>query len=740
MSALRRLFLITASLSLASGVASAQFQLVVQQENNFFEVGNGAALGLAAKALRTPFATRVTVTYRGATSATVTQLPQLLGSPDFRVTAEAPGGGPLSLGNTTLNPNQSLILAITYLASTSDRASASLQMLFSERVAVPEGQPQVPPRSTGVSLTLVGTAPEFVFSYVLATDSNVTPLPSGGVVPIPDTVVNGLGTAVVLITNRGTAAGTVDSIAVSGEIFQLQGVPLLPVTVNGGQSVQLSVRYRPRLLGTDSAVLEIKFGSETFRATLRGTAIRSLLAYEILRDEEAQPFFPNERLALPDTDVDETVRLTLRVRNVSQLDLSISSLNVSGPGYALADLPLLPLVLAPNESQTFTLTFRPLEPGVANGRLRIGADTFELTGKGIAPRLIYSYRIPGGRAVTVALGGQVIFSPLIVGQARTLEFSVQNTGTAPAFLASIGIVDGRTVFSLADLPVFPAAVDPEATVTFTLRFAPQVAGLATAQLRIDAAGFTLSGFGDPPPPLPEYTFSSTGGTLQPLTQPGVSLTLAQPYPLPITGTLTMTIETDAFVPDPAVQFSTGGRQVAFTIPANSTRAVFANGSNEIKFQSGTVASSLLLTPAFTTQGGAALTPDAPRTLRFTVPAAAPRLLSVQALSRSTAGFILQVTGFTTTRSLSNLNVQFTPAAGQNLTGTALNVNVGAVAESWFRSAASQSFGGQFTIDLPITISQPPGLEPLPLSSILQSAAATIANEIGASNSLSVSLQ
>lgn len=740
MNALRRLFLLAAGFSLASGIASAQFQLVVQQDNNFFEVGNGAALALPAKALRTPLETRVTVTYRGSTSATVTQLPQLLGSPDFRVTAEAPGGVPLSLGNTTLNPNQSLIVAITYLPTTSDRASASLQMLFSERVAVAQGQPEVPPRSVSVSLTLVGTAPELVFSYVLATGGNVVPLPSGGVVPIPDTVVNGVGVAAVLVTNRGTAPGTVDRIAVSGEIFELQGVPLLPAAINSGQTLQLTVRYRPRLLGTDAAVLEIQFGDETFRATLRGTAIRSLLAYEVLRDDEAQPFFPNERLALPDTDVDTTLRLTLRVRNVSQLDLSLTSLSVSGPGYALADLPLLPLVLAPNESQTFTLIFRPVEPGVANGRLRIGADTFELTGKGIAPRLIYSYRMPGGRAVTVSAGGQVIFSPLIVGQARTLEFTVQNTGTAPAFLASIGIVDGRTVFSLADLPVFPATVDPEAIVTFTLRFAPQVAGLAAAQLRIDAAAFTLSGFGDPPPPLPEYTFSPAGGALQPLTQPGVGLTLAQPYPLPITGTLTMTIETDAFVPDPAVQFSTGGRQVVFTIPANSTRAVFANGLNEIKFQSGTVASAILLTPAFATQGGAELTPVAPRTLRFTVSAAAPRLLSVQALSRSPAGFVLQITGFTTTRTLTNLNVQFTPAAGQSLTGTALNVNVGPVAESWFRGSASQAFGGQFTLELPITITQPSGATPLPLSSILASVAATIANEIGTSNSVSVSLQ
>ena len=39
----------------------------------------------------------------------------------------------------------------------------------------------------------------------------------------------------------------------------------------------------------------------------------------------------------------------------------------------------------------------------------------------------------------------------------------------------------------------------------------------------------------------------------------IGVTLASPYPLPITGTLTLAFASSAFVDDPAIQFATGGR-------------------------------------------------------------------------------------------------------------------------------------------------------------------------------------
>ena len=52
----------------------------------------------------------------------------------------------------------------------------------------------------------------------------------------------------------------------------------------------------------------------------------------------------------------------------------------------------------------------------------------------------------------------------------------------------------------------------------------------------------LIGSGTTPAALPSYTISGPSGTVAPQTQSNVSLTLAQSYPLDLTGTLTITTQ------------------------------------------------------------------------------------------------------------------------------------------------------------------------------------------------------
>ena len=120
-----------------------------------------------------------------------------------------------------------------------------------------------------------------------------------------------------------------------------------------------------------------------------------------------------------------------------------------------------------------------------------------------------------------------------------------------------------------------------------------------------------------PPPLPVYTIAGPAGTAPPMSQPAVGLKLASPYPVAIAGVLTISASGD-LPSDPGVQFATGGTTTAFVIPANSTDAVFGAQGSQIRLQTGTVSSTITLTPSFTTQaGGVDLTPSGgPATLQF----------------------------------------------------------------------------------------------------------------------------
>jgi hypothetical protein len=227
--------------------------------------------------------------------------------------------------------------------------------------------------------------------------------------------------------------------------------------------------------------------------------------------------------------------------------------------------------------------------------------------------------------------------------------------------------------------------------------------------------------------------------VEPFQQPAVGLELESSFPIPLTGTLTINVQPDGFSPDPAVQFATGGRTVSFTIAANMTTAVFANGSQNIRIQTGSVSGAIILTPSFATESGFNLTPDSVGTLRLAVPPGPPRLLNLQIGARTQNSLVLAITGLATTRTLTRVEFRFTPAPNFNVPTTNLTVNIESDASAWFRSTASQAFGGQFFIQIPFTLRSDQASVTSPLDA-LQSVSVTASNEQGSSNSLSVDLK
>jgi hypothetical protein len=122
---------------------------------------------------------------------------------------------------------------------------------------------------------------------------------------------------------------------------------------------------------------------------------------------------------------------------------------------------------------------------------------------------------------------------------------------------------------------------------------------------------------------------------------------------------------------------------------------------------------------------------------LTVAPAAPRLLSAR-IAASGGGFTLTVSGFSTPRTLTELNAVFTPAAGVSLANSQVKVNIEADAGTWFRSATSANFGGQFVVQVPFTLSGGSGTATL--ASLFQSATVSVTNSLGVSNTIALNFQ
>ncbi|MBI4877448.1 MAG: choice-of-anchor D domain-containing protein [Acidobacteria bacterium] len=698
------------------------FTVRVQLPQSSVVLADGGTLNMQADAIGAVVPAVISIAYTGTTTVNINAI-DYSGANDFSL-ASVPdlSGGALTMGRV-----QPLTFSARYLPATSTKAAGRIAIAWTEG------------RTSGVlAINLSGVAPEFTFSYI-PQGGNQTPVAAGGTLTMALANVNATSNNVVVITNKGSGPGVVNGISASGSVFALVGLPLPQTTVDAGKDLRFTVAFTPDQLDPAEGRLQVALFDKTVSFVLTGEGSGPEWAYETLQESTISAILSGAAINLPEAVVGEKSTIQVRVRNVGNADGRISAISVSGAAFSLTDAPFVPLTLTAGSAATLTITFAPTQAGRAIGRLRIGADSFEIGGNGLGPVLQYAYAV-GSASITVANNGQVVFAPVAVGRSASVIFTVNNTGTAPASIGSVSILQTGTVFALAQVPALPITIQPGRLASFQVSFTPITLGAATATLKLDTQTFTLSGTGNTPAALSDYRFDGPTGPQEPMAQPAVGFTLAQAYPLALSGTLTLNFYSEVGVNDPAVQFATGGRTVNFTIPANTTRAVFANSASQIRVQTGSVAGSISLTPSFqTTEGKIDLTPLNPASFSLSVPQSAPRLLGVSITGKTSSGFSLLITGMATGRSVTQIDVEFVPTTGENVGTTKLTLPVESSFLAWYTSVASQAYGSLFTATVPFSL-QGDLKNVTTLIETIQSVSVKLTNRQGATPTQSVNLK
>jgi hypothetical protein len=717
---------------LLQGQAGAPFVLQVLERDTVTTVASGASVRVGAAQLGQSVVITVRAVYNGASSVTITSNPTLLGSGDFQLRTLQPTP-------VTLSGAQSYDFEVVYRARTRQQVSALVTFQFSE--APPPGSPPTAVPTNGfVSISFIGTTPDFAVSYILQADGNFVPLLPGGTAVFPPTQANTTTTLQVSILNRGSGPGTVRSISVTGNGFQPIGIPLLPLDLPAATELRFGIRFEPKQAGSFTGSVQLAMGEAIeFGFGLEATATAPNLLYEFVTEDSITPITPGGLFQFADTAIGESVRVSFQIRNTGTGDATFNagSIGVTGAGFQISDLPPFPQIIPPDSSLLFTVTFTPTQPGLVRGRLRVGSANFDIHALAVGNRLRFSYGV-GDTEIVVAGGGTVLFPPAQIGAVSELPFRITNTGSSRATITRITLLEPRNGFNIVQPPPFPVTLDPQGSMVLRISFEPASTNAVNATLLVDTQSLTLSGSGAAPPPLPAYSINGPSGQVAPLSQPSISLSFAAPYPIPVVGTITLELIPGGFAGDPSVQFSTGGRTVAFTIPANTTRAQFPNGASEIRIQTGTVTAEIVLTASFATQSGFNLTPLSPQSLRMSVPATSPQLVGVQVAQRTGGALVLQVRGISTTRSLNRLNFQFRARSGTSLAGGEVVFDTTAPSAAWFNSPPSLQFGGQFTATVTFNVQSSEATDTSPLN-FLDSVDVSAANEVGTSNTVSLRL-
>lgn len=704
-----------------AALVSAQttpFGIVVSYRGNTFEIAENGTVTMNGDGMGVPSTATFRIINRGTTNADLAAV-QLTGFSDFalgnlpELPIPVPAGGSVSL-------------SVTHTPTVGTRTSGQVGVAFGFGSQT---------RSFGINL--VGTSPELVYSYT-PQGGNATNIVTGDSVKFPATPIDATSSAIVVVSNRGTAAGTVNSIAVSGDSFQGVGIPLPGTTIEAAKDLRFTVNYTAKTLDPVQGTLKIVTPERQNTFRLEGAGQGPTFAYEVITGSTARPIRPGETFTVPSIAVNEKSSVFFRVRNVGNFEGRIAAITLSGTGYALSETPILPLVLPINGSVVFTVNFSPTTAGVSAGRLRVGSDDFTVSSTGLGATLTYSYAT-AGTSTAVSPNGSVNLQSVAVGATTSTVFRIQNTGTTATTVNAVSVTS-TTVFTLAQLPALPFALQPDAFVEFQIVFTPTVQGAATTTLRVDNQTFTVNASGNPPPALPAIRFDGASGAQEPLTQPSVGVNLASAYSLPLTGTLTLAFNSDVFANDPSVQFAPGGRTVNFTIPAGSTRAIFANNANSVRIQTGSVAGSIVLTPSINTEGGINLTPTTPPTQTLTVASASPRIVSFQLSGKAPNSLTLLISGYTTARSVTSIELQFTPRSGENVSTTRLTIPAESAFVSWYQNVQSNQFGSLFSVTIPLGLQGDVNATGESASDTIQSVTAVLANRLGNSPPSSLTLR
>jgi hypothetical protein len=205
----------------------------------------------------------------------------------------------------------------------------------------------------------------------------------------------------------------------------------------------------------------------------------------------------------------------------------------------------------------------------------------------------------------------------------------------------------------------------------------------------------------------------------------VTLTLNSAYPAALQGTLTLSFAANGGLPDdPAIQFQNGSRVMAFSIPAGT------QPKTQVTMKTGTVAGLITITPAFTAGGQSVKTLPDVVGQQIQIAPAEP-VISLFTCTRTSAGIVAAVDGFTNTRAVTQASFAMQTASGSQ--GTAdLGASAPLLFGAWFGSPQAAVSGGVFRYTQPIASQVDP--------STVVSATVTLSNTIGTSATASCQLQ
>jgi len=517
---------------------------------------------------------------------------------------------------------------------------------------------------------------------------------------------------------QADAGDSAFTLAITGEGFQQSsfaqwnGQPL-PTVFQG--PTQLSASVSASLVAVESAA------QVTVRNLPPGGGTSGPAVFTIGPQALVSIAVSPTQIVFPPTVSGESTSRTVTVSNTGESSLSLTA-GVNDPGFSVSPGTFS---LNVGAARDLTIVYAPAASGSDSGLLRLSGDGIStnvpLSGTATEPPGGIEIQDPGGDAIS----GSVSMEPIEVGGTGSQGVRIVGAGPGVAQIDRIAISGAG--FTLVGVPPLPLLLGPGEVLVVTILLSPEEPGPLSGQLLVNDDTLPIVGRGL----LAGISIIGVPGLFQGGQQEQAGLSSASLYSTPITGVLEMdfTPEESGGVDDPAARFENGSRSATFTIPAGDSTARFGDAGS-IGYQSGTSPGTLSFRAKLAVSGDDVTPVPGPTASGVIRSDAAPTLTSLRLEDRTSVGFTIVLEGFAPGRNVDQAAIRFSSTPGASVNPSTFDVNVAEALDEWFASAESASFGSQFALRLPVTISGQ--------ISAVSSVTASVSNENGSSNTLETS--
>ncbi len=271
-------------------------------------------------------------------------------------------------------------------------------------------------------------------------------------------------TQTVTVTNSGTVAATVSSVAVTGAFSQTN---TCGTSIAAGGSCTVTAKFSPTVAGATSGTITVNSNATNSALTVALTGTGQSVGTATLGASPTSLAFGNQT-----TNTTSGVQTTT-ITNSGTVAATVSSVSVTG---AFSQTNTCGTSIAAGGTCVVSVKFAPTANGAASGTLTVASNatnpslTVALTGTGVAP----------GTATLTATPTSLAFGNQTVGSSSAAKtVTMTNTGTASATISAISV---SGVYSQTNNCGGSVIAGGSCTVNVT--FSPTATGAASGTLTV----------------------------------------------------------------------------------------------------------------------------------------------------------------------------------------------------------------------------------------------------------------